>query len=68
MGRTDFSDLFRKIIICHKRKGYNLNVTRKPACLVIDPFTVDNLAALFNFTREDRASDSLVAPTRSYSF
>ena len=26
MGRTDFSDQFRKIIICHKRSGYDLNV------------------------------------------
>ena len=28
MGRTDFSDQFRKIIIRHKRIGYDLNVTR----------------------------------------
>ena len=26
MGRTDFSDQFRKIIIRHKRIGYDLNV------------------------------------------
>ena len=26
IGRTDFSDKFRKIIICHKRIGYDLNV------------------------------------------
>ena len=25
MGRTDFSDQFRKIIICHKHIGYDLN-------------------------------------------
>ena len=29
MGRTDFSDQFRKIIIRHKRIGYNLNVMRQ---------------------------------------
>ena len=28
MGRTDFSDYFRKIIICHTRIGYNINVMR----------------------------------------
>ena len=58
MGRTDFSDQFRKIIICHKRIGYDLNVMRQSACLVIDPITVDNFAALFNCTPVDRASDS----------
>ena len=43
MGRADFSDQFRKIIIRHKRIGYNLNVKRQYACLVINPITVDNL-------------------------
>ena len=46
MGRTDFSDQFRKIIIPHKRIGYDLNVMRQYACLVINPITVDNFAAL----------------------
>ena len=32
---ADFSDLFRKIIMRYKRIGYNLNVMRKSACLVI---------------------------------
>ena len=34
MGRTDFSDQFRKIIIRHKRIGYDLNVMRQSACLL----------------------------------
>ena len=63
MGRTDFSDQFRKIIIRYKRIDYNLNVMRKSACLVINPITVDNFAALFNCTLVDRASDSMMAPT-----
>ena len=46
MGRTDFSDQFRKIIIRHKCIGYYLNVMRQSACLVINPITVDNFAAL----------------------
>ena len=50
MGRTDFSDKLRKIIIRHKRIGYNLNVMRQSACLMINPITVDNVAALFNRT------------------
>ena len=33
------------------------------ACLVINPITVDNFAALFNCTPVDKASDSMMAPT-----
>ena len=46
IGRTDFSDQFRKIIIRHKPSGYNLNGMRQSACLVINPITVDNFATL----------------------
>ena len=67
MGRTDFSDQFRKIIICYKRIGYNLNIMQQFACLVINPITIDSFAALFNFTSVDRASDSRMALTESYS-
>ena len=38
---TDF-DQFRKIIMRYKRIGYNLNVMRQSACLVIYPITVDD--------------------------
>ena len=31
----------------YKRIGYNLNVMRQSACLVINPITVDGYAALF---------------------
>ena len=62
-GMTDFSDQFRKIIIRYKRIGYNLNVMRQSACLVINPITVDSYVALFNCTPVDRASDSMMAPT-----
>ena len=60
---TDFSDQFRKIIIRYKRIGYNLNVMRQSACLVINPITINGYATLFNFTPVDRASDSMMAPT-----
>ena len=63
MGRNDFSDQFRKIIVRHKRIGYDLNVMRQSACLVINPIMVDNFAALFNCTSVNRASDSMMAPT-----
>ena len=60
---TDFSDQFRKMIMRYKRIGYNLNVMRQSACLVINPTTDDGYAALFNCTPVDRASDSKMAPT-----
>ena len=63
MCRADFSDQFRKVIICHKRIGYNLNVMQQSACLVINPITVDIFAALFNCTPVDQASYSMMAPT-----
>ena len=63
MGRTDFCDQFRKIVIHHKHIGYDLNVMRQSACLVINPITVNNFAALFNCTPVDLASDSMMAST-----
>ena len=67
-GMIDFSDQFKKIIMLYKRIGYNLNVMQQSACLVINPITVDGYAALFNCTPVDRASDSMMTPTKSYSF
>ena len=61
-GMTDFSDHLKKNIIIIIN-GYNLNVLRLYACLVINPIKVDGNAALFNCTPVDRASDSMMAPT-----
>ena len=61
--RTDFADQFRKMTIRHKRIGYGLNVMGQSACLVIKPITVAKLAALFNCTPLERASDSMMVPT-----
>ena len=63
VGRADFSDQFRKIIVCYKRIGYNINIMRQSACLVFNPITVNNFASLFNCTPVGRASDSMMAPT-----
>ena len=38
------------------------------ACLVFNPITVNNIASLFNCTPVGRASDSMMAPTKSYLF
>ena len=63
VGRVDFSDQFRKIIVRYKRIGYNINIMRQSACLVFNPITVNNFASLFNRTPVGRASDSMMAPT-----
>ena len=42
VGRADFSDQFRKIIVRYKRIGYNINIMRQSACLVFNPITVNN--------------------------
>ena len=63
LGRADFSDQFRKIIVCCKRIGYNINIMRQSDCLVFNPITVDNFASLFNCTPVCWASDSMIDPT-----
>ena len=63
VSRADFSNQFRKIIVCYKRIGYNINIMRQSACLVFNPITVNNFASLFNCTPVGRASDSMMAPT-----
>ena len=59
VGRADFSDQFRKIIVHCKRVGYNINIMPQSACLVFNPITVKNFASLFNCTPVCRASDSV---------
>ena len=63
VGKADFPDQFRKIIVRYKRIGYNINVMRQSACLVFNPIMVNNFASLFNCTPVGRASDSVMAPT-----
>ena len=63
MGRTEFSDQFRKIIICYKRIGNDFNAMRQSTCLVVNPIMADNSAALFNCAPVDQVSDSMMAPT-----
>ena len=63
VGRADFSDQFRKIIIRYKRIGDNINIMRQSVRLVLNPITVSNFAFLFNCTPVGWASDSVMAPT-----
>ena len=45
--------------------GYNINVMRQSACLIINPITVDSFASLFNCMPVGRASDSMMDQTLS---
>ena len=43
--------------------GYNLDIMRQSACLVLNPITVYSYGFLFNYTTVDQASDSMTALT-----
>ena len=58
-----FSTQFRKTILRYINIGYNINILRQTACIVVNPVTVDNFASLFSCTPAGRASDSMTSPT-----
>ena len=62
VSRSDFSDQFRKDIMRYKRIGYNIDVMRWSACLVINPIKVDSFAPVYNCTPIGLASDSMMGP------
>ena len=47
---NDFSTQFRKIILRYKNIGYNINIIRQTACIVVNPITVNNFSFFFNCT------------------
>ena len=57
IGQNDFPLHFKKIIIRYKMVGYNIDVLRQTACLVVNPIKVNSFAYLFNCTTIGRASD-----------
>lgn len=63
LGSDNFSEQFRKIISKYKKIGYNVDVMRQTACLVIDPFTVGNFASFFGCTTGGRTLDSMTVPS-----
>ena len=63
VGKPNFSDQFKKIVKRYIRVGYNLDIMRQSACLVVNPITVYSYGFLFNCTTVGRASDSMTALT-----
>ena len=63
VGKSKFSDQFKKIEKRYIRVGYNLDVMRQSACLVLNPITVYSHGFLFNCTTVGQTSDSMAALT-----
>ena len=55
VGKPNSSDQFRKIVKRYIRVGYNLDIMRQSACLVLNPITVYNYGFLFNYTTVGQA-------------
>ena len=63
VGKPNFSDQFKKIVKRYIRVGYNLDIMRQSASLVLNPITVYSYGFLFNCTTVGQASDSVAALT-----
>ena len=44
VGKSNFSEQFRKLINRYKRIGYSLDIMRQTSCLVVNPVIVDGYA------------------------
>ena len=60
-GKPNFSDQFKQIV--KRWVGYNLDIMRQSACLVLNPIRVYSYGFLFNCTTVGQASDSMTALT-----
>ena len=61
--KPNLSDQFKKIVKRYIRVGYNLDITRLSAWLVLNPITVYSYGFLFNCMTVGQASDSMTALT-----
>ena len=57
IGKYGFPYHFKKIIVRYKKIGYNIDVMRQTACLVVNPIKDNNFAYLFDCTTVGRVSD-----------
>ena len=57
IGKNDFPYHIKKVTARYKKIGYNINVMRLTACLVVNPIKVNSFAYLFNCTTVGRTSD-----------
>ena len=57
IGKYDFSYHFKQIIVRYKKIGYNIDVLRQTAYLVVNPIKVINFGYLFDCTTVSWASE-----------
>ena len=57
VSNNDFPYHFKKIIVRYRKIGYNINVLRQTACLLVNRIKVNSFAYLFNCATVGRASD-----------
>ena len=57
ISKNDFPLILNKIIVRYKKIGYNIDVLRPTASLVVNPIKVNSFAYFFNCTTEGRASE-----------
>ena len=57
IGKNDFPNHFKEIIVRYKKVGYNIDVLRQTVCLVVNPIKVNSFAYLCNCTSVNLASD-----------
>ena len=50
-------------LVRNEKIGYNINVLRQTACLVVNPIKVNSFAYLFNCTTVGRTSDVMTVPS-----
>ena len=67
VGISNFCDQFKNIVKRYIRVGYNLDIMRQSACLVLNPITVYSNGFLFNCTAMGQASDSMTALASSFN-
>ena len=61
VGKSNFSDQLKKIVKRYIWAGYNLDIVRQSACLVLNPITIYSYGFLFNCPMVGQASDSMTA-------
>ena len=61
VGKPNSSEQFKKIVKRYIRVGYNLDIMRQSARLVLNSITVYSYGFLFNCTTDGQASDFMTA-------
>ena len=61
--KSNLSYQFKNIVKRYIRAGYNLDIIRQSACLVLNPITVYSYGFRFNCTTVGQVSDSMTALT-----